>query len=445
MNKGILHEASWNLESSTSYFNTPSKRFIRTSFYVGSTKFVPVLFSFELRDTEREINHLMRMVQSSRYAYAAVFSVAAALMASAQPPPGSIMGPPPITPIVSDTTLEADSGPLVVAADDVSIDCAGYAITPSSAGFAFVPGIDMSNKKGITIRNCNVSGFLYGIRADASSVELHDVSVNSNTVNGLELVRGTNALITGAFQANHNTVFGISALTSVTLTLQDATVEAHHNGLGVSITLSSTLFLNAFQDAMLGPSTLTAVNNTDGFGVTITSNSHLLLFGAARLETRENGSNGLTCFSQSEIELDRNAVIVSTNNTLNGLLIEDASMNMFTMEGSANTPYLELTNNGRDGLSLGKAAVFDTNADATTVIRGNGRFGIALDMNSIGSFANTMVDGSDGEAAVVVTFGSQADFRNGNDIGEKIQCDATSRRLVRGASCCRKGFLGYCR
>jgi trimeric autotransporter adhesin len=60
--------------------------------------------------------------------------------------------------ITTDTTLTADhQGSIIIGADGITLDCAGYRIT--GPGFA---GVDVRNVTGVTVKNCNVSGFALG-------------------------------------------------------------------------------------------------------------------------------------------------------------------------------------------------------------------------------------------------------------------------------------------
>ena len=108
----------------------------------------------------------------------------------AQPPGGPPGGPPPMPLVLtSDTTLTGpQTNQIIIAADDITLDCAGNSIAPFPGPPAFVDGISMDNRKGITIKNCKVSNWLRGIVLVAfSSVTLENVEIDGNLVNGLEV------------------------------------------------------------------------------------------------------------------------------------------------------------------------------------------------------------------------------------------------------------------
>ncbi|HEX5827586.1 MAG TPA: right-handed parallel beta-helix repeat-containing protein [Candidatus Limnocylindrales bacterium] len=61
--------------------------------------------------------------------------------------------------MTSDTTLIADRvGPVVIARDNVTLDCAGHSVTGTGRDM----GIVADGRTGITVRNCDVSGFATG-------------------------------------------------------------------------------------------------------------------------------------------------------------------------------------------------------------------------------------------------------------------------------------------
>ena len=68
--------------------------------------------------------------------------------------------------VAVDTTLTEDhNGHIEITADDVTLDCAGHAVE----GVGFGTGIDVTNQTGVTVRNCDVSGFKDGFNASEAS------------------------------------------------------------------------------------------------------------------------------------------------------------------------------------------------------------------------------------------------------------------------------------
>ena len=350
---------------------------------------------------------------------------------------GPLPPPPRPTIIVTDTTLAGPStNPIVIAADDVTLDCAGNTIGifgPPS----FIPGITLDNRSGITIKNCNISNWLFGIRLEAfSSVTLENVSISNSVVNGLDANDSSRILLKGAFSSTDNGVFGINMNQDVSLTMRGAQAILSGNTAGVQIALRSSLVMDAVNQNP--PSSLISQDN-EFFGITVTSNSHLFLFGAATVEARNNGSNGLTVFTKLAVEVDCQGILICDSNTLDGIRVEDSSVNLFSIN-PATKPTLTSTNNGQAGVSLGKAGIFDTNTDSTTTITDNGNGGLVVDNNSIATFKLATIKNNAGpQGNVYLSFGSHGDFEN-NDIDGDINCDSFFDNEIRGneGSWCHK-------
>ena len=328
------------------------------------------------------------------------------------------------TVITSDTVLAADLfDNVVIGADDVTLDCAGNSIV----GFAPSAGIELSSRSGVTIKNCTMTGFLVGIAAIRnSSLELIDTTVEGNFVFGLQAEDNSSVSVSGAFTARSNGVFGVILQNNASMTMTGATVTLESNTAGLQISINSSLLVSAQPPSP--PSTITAQDNS-AFGLTVTSNSHLFLFGQADVVSRRNGSNGISLFSKSAAELDNGATITSEDNTLNGILLEDSTLNMFNM---AQFPGSELTlrSNGMAGVSVAKASVFDMGGDSTMLNQDNA-VGLPLDDGSSGRVSgSTIVDNVDQDVAL--TFGARAEFE-GNTIGS-LSCDETV--LIRGDEVC---------
>lgn len=100
--------------------------------------------------------------------------------------------------ITRDTALTQDhTGHIVIAADGVKLDCAGRTITSPSPGSGI--GISIDHKRGVEVRNCNVTGFERGVwlrglsssrltnnRADGNFVGFFLETINPASNNALE-------------------------------------------------------------------------------------------------------------------------------------------------------------------------------------------------------------------------------------------------------------------
>ena len=99
-------------------------------------------------------------------------------------PPSAFADPACGSDITSDTTLSGDIGPcstpvgLRISNNNITLDCAGHTVSGTSVPFS--AGIVSAGFTGITIKNCNVTGFFQGIYIDFGS----NVNLASNTLDG---------------------------------------------------------------------------------------------------------------------------------------------------------------------------------------------------------------------------------------------------------------------
>lgn len=79
-----------------------------------------------------------------------------------------------------DTTLSEDHhGRISITADNVTLDCDGHSVTGSGSG----TGIDVGGRTGVTVKNCDVSGFRFGIAGgstSSSTIEANHVHDNAS-------------------------------------------------------------------------------------------------------------------------------------------------------------------------------------------------------------------------------------------------------------------------
>ncbi len=329
------------------------------------------------------------------------------------------------TVITSNTVLNSDlNDNVVIGADDIVLDCNGHSIIgrPPSMGIA------MTSRSGITIQNCRVTGFLTGIQAGGgSSVTVADTTVERNLLNGLEANDNSSLSIIGAFTALDNGVFGLLFSNSASGTMTGATVLLQSNAGGLQVGVSSSLLVTAVPP--LPPTRIVAEDNT-AFGLTAVSNSHIFLFGPIEILTRRNGSNGISVFTKSGVELDNGASIIAEDNAENGIRLEDATLNMFNMPQFTGSS-ISLKRNGESGLNVAKASVFDMGDDATMINQGN-PVGLRVDDGSSVRVRASKIILNDRD--VVMTFGARGDFE-GNTIGN-LRCDRTV--LIRGDRRCHR-------
>src|SRR5215207_3657183 len=95
--------------------------------------------------------------------------------------------------ITSDTTLTTDhQGSIVIGANDVTLDCAGYSVIGPGSDPEVVDGIVIDGHSGVTVRNCVVQQFGYGIVVRNSSAGLLEHNeVRWNRLSGIDVCCGS--------------------------------------------------------------------------------------------------------------------------------------------------------------------------------------------------------------------------------------------------------------
>jgi parallel beta-helix repeat protein len=116
----------------------------------------------------------------------------------------------PFVVITQNTTLSGDlSKPVVIAADNITLDCAGYAVQgPPASGILGSVGIRLDGHNGVTVKNCVISGFETGVRVVlAHANRLENNTANSNSFAGFVLGAAVNNVLIGN-EASSNGLYG---------------------------------------------------------------------------------------------------------------------------------------------------------------------------------------------------------------------------------------------
>ncbi len=108
--------------------------------------------------------------------------------------------------VAADTTLTEDhTGPIEIVGDNITLDCAGHMVV----GFGYGVGIALSDRSGVTVRNCNVHGFESGFRLLRSTGNtLTDSTAGGNSEFGFLLSEGSDANVLSRNVAERNGVAG---------------------------------------------------------------------------------------------------------------------------------------------------------------------------------------------------------------------------------------------
>ncbi len=252
-----------------------------------------------------------------------------------------------------------------------------------------------------------------------SAITLLDSSTNHNGLTGIDAEASSSLILTGNFISEANTVFGIDINNSSSLTLAQAKVTVDQNTLGVQIGTSGGAFI---ADAN---SVLTVKKNATT-GLTIVSGAHMVDFGGTIYAT-DNGVHGVSVDSKAGLDLDAAGLVVATGNGQDGVHLEETSVltifNTTAFSGAPGTTTLITQNNGQNGISVLTGSNLTLIHQATISSNHNAMFGIQADNGSSVTLIQSDVS-SNTTKDVSLTFGSRGDL-NGGTIGS-IVCDATA-------------------
>ncbi len=116
----------------------------------------------------------------------------------------------PLTIQVTTTLTENHLGSIIIGADGITLDCAGHTVSGIGSG----TGINLTERTGVTIKNCQVTGFRVGFNIVSSSHNtLTKNTANGNVVHGFLLITSTDNTLTKN-EANDNGSHGFFLISS---------------------------------------------------------------------------------------------------------------------------------------------------------------------------------------------------------------------------------------
>ncbi len=235
--------------------------------------------------------------------------------------------------VASDTTLSQNvmtvnggncvTNGLIVGANNILLNCAGHSITGQSPYVGSPIGIDLNGYTGVTIENCNVNLFVYGIAANPSNNDTFAGNTVDNNGGGGGFYFGGssyNDTFIGN-TANNNTgagfYFGGSSHneTFTGNTANNNTLAGFYFGSASS----------SYNDTFTGNTS----DSNGGGGFYLAGSSNNTLIGNAA----DNNSYGLYLLSSSNNTLSGNT---ADNNTYWGFVVEDSLNNTFTQNTANN-------------------------------------------------------------------------------------------------------------
>jgi parallel beta-helix repeat protein len=203
--------------------------------------------------------------------------------------------------ITSDTTLRDDHrGSVEIEADDVTLDCAGHTIsgpgTRAEDEYGFV-GILLDGRSGVTVKNCRVSGFDYGILLTArlgsgsDGNRLVNNAAFGNRLDGVRVHESEHNVLTGNI-ASSNGQHGFAFLGNSNIVTRNKAFDNEFDGFAVGSGRRDILFSANISNG----------NRHVGFGILGTGHT------VVRNTAANNGMNGVWIAGSSISVMQNRAV-----------------------------------------------------------------------------------------------------------------------------------------
>jgi len=399
--------------------------------------------------------------------------VCAFVMAIAAPSVSAASGS---TTVTATTTLAADQqGPISIVADGVTLDCAGHQLT--GPGFA---GIDLSGRTGVTVKNCRVSGFQFGLFLESASLNtlannfaeangegifLHGSASNrisgntaAGNVGGIHLVGSSENTIadnTAVGNSGHgvtleaassgnsisrntaqgNADIGLVAVNSDGNTFSGNVAQGNGRGL-VGVGSSNTYVANAATDSRFDGFQFSSGASNNTLTKNVATNNHFqgfAFYGAGpgnTLTNNEATGNG-TGFQVTDSPASVFEGNAARENRFNGFLIASASgsrflgnraeasgFGFFVTAAAGNVFSNNVADANREGIHLNRSSANVLSNNTVTASTGHG---VLLDGGSSrNSFAGNTAQGNAGIGFVAVNSDGNTFSSNkaqGNDVG----------------------------
>src|SRR4051794_29183009 len=138
--------------------------------------------------------------------------------------------------VTSNTTLSEDhQGQIVIAADGVTLDCARHVVSGPGPF-----GILLSGRSGVTVKNCDVTGFGHGIGVLSSNGNTFTNNVShDNSLTGFAFDQGGSANRLAGNTARGNGGNGFQIVGQSNMTLENNTAVANGDTAGIALGFSN--------------------------------------------------------------------------------------------------------------------------------------------------------------------------------------------------------------
>ena len=318
----------------------------------------------------------------------------------------------------SDATIDGNGKDAITIRGPVAITLNGLSIQHGNNGVFAVSGAQL------TIRNTAIhNNALNGVLLESnSSANLSRSSTTHNGNNGLDAEASSSVVVSGPYSSRSNGVFGINVNGSSSITFLDTNVLVSGNTLGIQIGTGASAFV-------AGSKTLIVAKDNFSTGLTIVSGSHMVAFGGA-IHASGNGVHGISVDSKAGLDLDAAANVTSSGNKQDGVHLEETSvLTMFNtpaFSGAPGVTTLTTMDNGANGISVLTDSNLTVIHQASIVSSTNSGSGLQADNGSSITLIQSKLTGNTKD--VTLTFGSRADITT-SQVGT-LACDASV--LLRG-------------
>ena len=299
-----------------------------------------------------------------------------------------------------------------IMSDVITLDGGGYTIS----GIALGPGVDLSERSGVTIQNLKVTGCGTGIHLGSSNnCIITGNTVSNNGTNGISLCESSSNTITG------NVITGAPTSTGIHLYQYSSgnTVSGNNvSNTGIGILVSTYSTGNTLTDN-------TASGNDDGISIYMYSDNNNL--------TNNNISYnywGIYVYNSNNNELTNNSVLDNAGgiwldwadiNTLTGNNVTVSIANgIYLRYSSYNTLIGNTASNNADGIKLNNSS--NSNTLTGNTVTGNSANGIYLTGQSN---TNTLTDNtiSNNDTGILLLASSNNQIYNNNFIDNATQAE----------------------
>jgi hypothetical protein len=318
----------------------------------------------------------------------------------------------------SDATVNGTGKDVITIRGPVAVTLNGLSIQHGNNGVFALAGAQLTIKN-TAIHNNALNGILL---ESNSSVNLSRSTTTHNGNNGLDAEASSSVVVSGLYSSRSNGVFGINVNGSSSITFLDANVRVSGNTLGIQIGTGASAFLT-------GSKAVIVAKDNVSTGLTIVSGSHMVAFGGT-IEASGNGIYGISVDSKAGLDLDAAANVTSSGNKQDGVHLEETSvLTMFNtpaFSGAPGVTTLTTMDNGANGISVLTGSNLTVIHQASIISNANSGSGVLADNGSSITLIQSKLMGNAKD--IMLTFGSRADITTCQLT--TLACDATV--LLRG-------------